>query len=308
MNGRIYSLKNYILVTPCKNEEHNLPHLIESVAIQTIRPVLWVIVDDGSNDNTPQITKEAAKNYYWIKVLRLEEKSKRDLGLHLAEITKKGFNFCIQYCIEKGIEYNYLGNVDADLTFDNSFFEYLIAEFEKDSKLGIASGGIILTVGGRLVQVKGLPVDEPSGGDMLIRRKCFEECGGIPQSYAYDAVLKAKSRLKGWKTRRFERNLATEARDVGNAEGYFKGFVQTGKASYYLNFHPIHVFAKGILKSLRRPYYGGSIYIISYLYCCLKRDKQIEDSEIKSYFWNKWKQVYKKGLSSRVIHEAVEQS
>lgn len=307
MNGRINSSKNYVLLTPCKNEGHNLLYLIESVVSQTIRPVLWVIVDDCSDDNTPQIIKEVIEKFDWIKVLRLEEKNKRDLGLHLAEITKKGFNFCIQYCMQKGIEYNYFGNVDADLTFDNTFFENLISEFEKDLELGVASGGIILTISGRFVYVKGLPIDEPSGGDMLIRRRCFEECGGIPQSYAYDTVLKAKARLKGWKTKRFEENLAIEVRDVGSAEGYFKGFMQMGVTSQYLNLHPIHVFARGIFKSLRKPYYGGIIYIISYLYCHLKRDSQIKDIEIRNYYWNKWKQVYKKRLSSRVIHEVVGQ-
>lgn len=297
----------YILITPCKNEGHNLPCLIESIASQTIRPVIWVIVDDCSDDNTSRITKEASGKYDFIKVLRLEENSKRDLGLHLAEITKKGFDLAIGYCMEKGIGYEYIGNVDADLTLEPTFFENLMIEFGKDPELGIASGGIILTIDGRLAYVKGLPADEPSGGDMLIRRKCFEECGGISQSYSYDTVLKGRVRLKGWKTRRFEDNLAIEARDVGSAEGYLKGFLHMGRTLHYLNLHPMHVFGTGILKSLRKPYYGGIICIIGYLYSLLKRDKQIDDSEIRNYFWNKWKHVYKKRLSSRVVYEVIEQ-
>lgn len=306
MSGNNDFSRNYIIITPCKNEEKNLPYLIESIKSQIIRPVAWVFIDDGSSDTTPLILKEASENNNWIRIIRMEEKNKRDLGLHLAKISKIAFDFAIEYCKKKKIEYNYLGNIDADLTIENTFYKNLIIEFEKDQNLGLASGGIRLTIGDKVVHVKGLPEDEPSGGDMLIRRKCFEDCGGIPQSYAYDTVLKAKARLNGWKTKRFEDNIATEARDVGNAESYSKGFFHMGKSSYYLNFHPVHIFARGILKSFRKPYYGGIIFIVGYLYSLVKRDRQIEDDNIKKYFWNKWKKVYKHRLSSRVIHEAIE--
>ena len=306
MSGNNNLPRNYIIITPCKNEENNLPNLIESIMSQTIRPVLWIIVDDGSNDNTPLILKEASEKTNWMKIIRRDEYFKRDLGLHLADISRIAFDFAIEYCNTNRIEYNYLGNIDADLTLNNTFYENLMVEFENDPNLGIASGGIKLTIGDKIVYVRGLSENEPSGGDMLIRRECFEDCEGIPQSYAYDTVLKAKARLNEWKTKRFEENIATESRDVGNAEGYLKGYFHMGQSSYYLNLHPIHIFARGIMISLKRPYYGGFAYIAAYSYSLVKRDRQIEDDSIKNYFWNKWKKAYKHRLSSRVIHEAIE--
>ena len=166
--------------------------------------------------------------------------------------------------------------------------------------------GIRFTIDNKLVNVKGLSTDEPSGGHMLIRRKCFEDCKGIPQSYAYDAVIKVRAKLIGWKNKRFEDNMATEARDVGSAEGYFKGFLHTGRISHYLNFHPVHVFAWGILKCLRKPYYGGIVYITGYLCSLIKRNEQIDDIRIKEYYWNKWKNIYKQRLFTRVKYEVVE--
>jgi len=306
LNGNYGTSKNYILITPCKNEENNITSLINSIIAQSIKPIIWVIVDDGSTDNTQYLLKEAEDKHKWIKILRLEE-NPRDLGLHLAEVMKKGFDYAIGFCKNTGLEYHYLGNVDADLMLNPAFFEKLIVEFEISLDLGIASGGIILTNNNRLKCVKGLPVDEPSGGDMLIRRICFEECGGIPQSYAYDSVLKARARLNGWKTKRFEDNIVIEARDVGNAEGYFKGFSHMGKASHYLNVHPIHVLARGVHKSLKWPYYGGGVYILSYICSFIKKNKQIDDEEIRNYFWNKWKHVYNR-FFTRVIHEDVEKN
>jgi len=277
----------YILITSCKNEGENLPSLINSIATQEIKPVVWVIVDDGSIDNTPDILKNYQKQYNWMKVLHLSE-SPRDIGIHLAEVMKKGFDHAIDFCQENGLEYSYLGNVDGDLILPPTFFKNLINEFNNNRRLGIASGGTDYTINDKKVRAK-LSSNEPSGGHMLIRRICFEECGGLPISHAMDSVFKAKARLRNWQTKRFEDNIATEIRDVSNAEGYWKGKVQSGKAAYYLNLNPLHVIIKSIKYMFKKPYYIGIAYLFGYLSDLIKRKKQIEDSEIKQYFWNKWR-------------------
>lgn len=110
----------YILITCCtKNEGRNLPSLINSIALQTVKPVLWIITDDGSTDNTPSVIKEAKEKYNWIQSIK-SNNNKRDLGLHLAGVMKSGFDYAISYCKEKEIEYDYLGNVDGDLTLEQN--------------------------------------------------------------------------------------------------------------------------------------------------------------------------------------------
>jgi len=284
----------YIIITACKNEGENLPDLIKSVVTQTLRPKIWVIVDDGSTDDTQEIIENAMKKHDWIKSTRLDNQV-RDLGLHLAQVMKIGFDYAISYCHEIGIEYNYLGNLDGDLTLPTTFYVNLMKEFEKDSRLGVASGGTIHIIDNHTVHAK-VSMDEPSGGHMLIRRECFDECGGIPVSYATDSVIKAKAKLKGWKTKRFEENIATEIRDVGSAEGYWKGSIHRGKSAYYLNVNPIHVLIRGIIYSLKNPPYMGIAYILGYANDFIKRKEQIKDIEVRDYFWNKWKIICKNKL------------
>jgi glycosyltransferase involved in cell wall biosynthesis len=280
--------RKYVIVTPCKNEGGNLPDLIESMIAQTMVPVVWVIVDDGSTDDTPHIAQEAAKKCGWIHVLRMDE-GQRDLGLHYATVVKMGFDHAISFCEENRLEYGYLGNLDGDLTLPPMFYENLMVEFEKDPELGIASGGTKHIIGDHVRYAKA-PADEPSGGHMLMRRGCFEEGGGIPLSYSIDSVLKAKAKLGGWKTIRFEENVATEIRDVNAAEGYWKGFVHKGEASYCLYVHPIHVAAKVIIYSFRKPYYIGLAYMMGYLSSAMRRMNRINDEEVRLYFRNKWRQ------------------
>lgn len=287
--------EKYILVTPCKNEGDNIPHLIKSVVKQTIKPEVWAIVDDGSTDNTPEILREAKEKYDWIHPIRLEE-SKRDLGLHYSIIVDMGFNHCISHCEERGLEYKYLGLLDGDLILEYTYFENLIREFTKDSKLGIAGGNTKHIIGDRIRYAK-VNVNEPSGGHMLIRKECFFDCGGFPQvSYASDSVLKAKARLRGWKTRRFTANIVTEIRDVSSAEGYWNGFIHKGESSYYLNHNPLHVLMRVIRYSFKRPYYIGIAYLVGYLSSIIQRKERIKDIEVRSYFWNKWKETSKNKL------------
>ena len=294
MNKDIFQ---YIIVTPCKNEGQNLPNLIESVTTQTIKPALWVIVDDGSTDNTPQILKEAEAKYGWIKSIRLDSTGKRDLGLHLANIVRKGFDIAIEYCKRNEINYKYLCILDADLILEPTFYENIIKEFEKNPKLGIASGGTRHIIGNRVVIAK-LSPDEPSGGHMVIRKECFEQCEGIPISYAFDSVLKAKARLRGWETRRFEDFIVTEIRDVASVGGYWNGYFHKGKASYYLDLHPLHVFYRIVTYTIkRRPHYLGIAYLLGYTHSILKKEGKISDKEVRQYFRNKWRFLIKESKS-----------
>ena len=280
--------RRYIVITPCKNEGVNLPDLIKSMVAQTVRPVVWVIVDDGSTDDTLNIIESAMKTQDWIQSIRLNN-TIRDRGLHLASVMKKGFDHAISYSEKNNLEYDYLGNLDGDLTLPLTFYENLMVEFEKDPQLGVASGGTKHIIGDR-VRYANLSVNESSGGHMLIRRECFEECGGIPLTYAMDSVLKAKARIGGWKTRRFEGNVATEIRDVNAAEGYWEGFAHKGKASYYLNINPLHVMARIVMYSFRKPYYIGIAYLVGHLGSVVRREKRIDDEDVKRYFRNKWKE------------------
>lgn len=283
-------------MTPCKNEQNNLPNLLNSIERQTIKPVLWTIVDDGSTDDSVKIINEYEPKYKWIKCIKSKfinaNKKERDLGFHYAEIVNQGFDFAIDYCKNRSINYCYLSILDADMSLESTYFEGLIKQFEIDESLGIAGGGIKYKVGDSFIQSKGNP-NEPSGGNILIRRKCFEDCGGIPISRSCDSVLKVKARLKGWKTRRFEEYLAIEGRDVSSANGYWKGYTMEGKSAYYRNLHPVHVFARSLKLLLRYPYYIPVPYLTGYLADFISNKPKIEDNEIKLYYWTKWKNIFR---------------
>jgi len=283
---------SYILVTPAKNEEKNLPKLIQSVVEQTIKPLVWVIVDDGSTDNTPNIIKRAREQYEWIQSIQLGT-HKRDLSKHYAIVCNEGFNFAVKYCEMRHLEYDYIGLLDADMILEREFYSKLIKEFEKNPRLGIASGSVYYDINGKLTIEKDRD-DMPLGGIRLWRRECFEETGaGFYIGYSPDAVSNVLAKLRGWETRRFDEIKAIQTRRTSSAEGLWKGYKYHGESAYFRNYHPVFALVKGIKYLLEKPHYIGIAYLYGYLSFFIKRAEKIENEEIRNYYFH---QKYKEAM------------
>lgn len=290
----VRSLYNYLLLSVVKNEEANLRETINSVAQQTIKPTVWAIFDDGSTDSTPKIIEEAKEKYEWILYNRLDQLHQRDLGLHLARLIKEGFEYLVEYCKSNEIEYEYLANLDGDLTLESAFFEKLICELESNCNLGIVSGSTQYIVNNELVTAD-VDLGEPSGGHMVIKKRCFEDTGGITIAYSWDSVIKAKAKLRGWDTKRANEAKVIEFRDANSADGYWAGYVFQGKSAYYRDMNPLHVFGKGVIYTLKKPYYIGLAYLYGYLLDYVKCKEKINDEELKSYYRGKFRLIFSRG-------------
>jgi len=272
--------KRYILITAVKNEEIYLPKLIQSIVNQSVRPQLWVIVDDGSTDRTPELIKDAKRMYEWIQSIRLEE-SVRDRGVHLANVIRRGIDFAYRYCKRSGIRFEYIGIIDADVVLEHTYFENLLKKFENNSELGVASGGEWIINGGKITYYKGR---YPSGGDVLYRRECYEDCGGVPLTVLWDSVLNTKAKLRGWKVKRFDDCKAFIMRDHFHADGLWNGYKRFGESYYIIDHHPFYVIAKGLKMLFKKPYYIGLAFLYGYLSSIVHRKKKINDKEVRYYY------------------------
>lgn len=274
--------ENYIVVTPLKNEEKHLPGLIESIVRQTVKPLLWVIVDDNSTDNTPEILKKIEKRYNWIKIRKSTKEAKEAKEFRYSLICRTGFDFAINYCTNNKIKYNYMGLVDADVLLGGNYFEELITEFKRNSKLGIASGELWNVKGDEKKRMEQRE-DLPPGAARLWSRICFEDTGGYYLTSAPDAVSTAKARLKGWETKTFKKLKFEHLRPVGS-EGYWERFKGFGMYNYYVNLNFFYAIFKGLHYSLTKPHYIGLAYLYGYLSSFILRKKQIDDRDIKNYY------------------------
>jgi len=275
-------MREYVLITPCKNEEESLPKLAESIINQTIKPKLWVIVDDGSTDRTVDIINNLINRHTWIKNIRLKE-GHRDLGIHVSYVCREGFNFAIDYSERLGNPFEYIGLIDADIILEKEYFEKLIYEFEKNCNLGIASGRGANIIGKRIVEDKQRD-DLPTGGARLWRKRCFNETGGYLLTKSPDSVSNVKAKLKGWDTMQFNHIKFVSTRGHASAEGYYKGYKQFGANNYFIGYIPAHALLKGLKLLLGKPHYTGFAYLHGYFSNLILRNKRIDDDEVRYYF------------------------
>ena len=273
----------YILVTPAKNEQESLPFVADAVLKQSILPKLWIIVNDGSTDDTPRIVDELSANHSWIQSICLPPRP-RDITFHYSYVCKQGFDFAVEYCRANQIAFDFIGLLDADTLLTERYFERLIAAFEHDPLLGIASGGIYYDIQGNLQWIE-TREKYPAGTGRLWKKACFFETGGYMVEPSPDSISTIKAELQGWKTRNFKEIVAIQTRPTSGAEGVWKGYTIDGNNAYYLNKHPLLVFLNSLHFSRKKPYYIGIAYAFGYLKGVIRRDKKIEDKQIKDYYW-----------------------
>ncbi|MFA4662865.1 glycosyltransferase family 2 protein [Pyrococcus kukulkanii] len=241
---------SYILVTPAKNEEESLPLLAKSVINQTNVPRLWVIVNDNSTDRTGDVIGELSKRYSWIVGYEMEDEFfEYDPTMRYSEVVRTGFWVARRIAHRKGIPYGYIGLVDADFILERKFFEKLILEFQKNPKLGIASGGVYIRRGKRIEWERTNP-NHARGSPRLFRRECFNDIGGYRRFYTPDVVSNYLARIKGWEVKQVIEAIAVQQRPTQSRDGFLSSYIKQGIANYHLGVSLLSIITRIIFMTL----------------------------------------------------------
>ena len=248
---------SYVIVTPARNEERFIEATIRSVVAQTHRPKRWVIVSDGSTDRTDDIVKSYCARHDWVQLVRTPKRKER----HFAG---KVMAFKAGYDELQGLDYDCIASLDADIEFDDGYFEFLLGKMAQDARLGVV--GTPFREGDSTYDYRYVSIEHVSGACQMFRRACFEEIGGyVPMKGGgidHAAVLTA--RMKGWRTRTFTEKVTTHHREMGSAKhGLLRSKYTVGKLDYSLGGHPLWELFRCAYQMTKRPYVLGGIMIFS---------------------------------------------
>src|SRR5437870_7134797 len=261
----------YVLITPAHNEERFITETLESMAAQTLLPERWIIVNDGSTDKTADIAAKYAQRFPWIQLVHRSPRSDRHFGAKV-----HAFNAGLERV--GSIDFDVIGNLDADISFDPEYLSFLMRKFSEDPKLGVAGTPFTEDGGYDTARDSFEGENHVAGGCQLFRRRCFEDIGGyIPNpAGGIDWVAVTTARMKGWRTRSFPQKRFHHYRPLGTAgrSGVAASF-SYGEKDYYLGGSPIWQLFRVAYRMTKQPVLvDGLALLFGYCWAALRRVKR----------------------------------
>jgi glycosyltransferase involved in cell wall biosynthesis len=256
----------YVVVSPVKDEERHVEFTLRSMIEQSVKPVLWLIVDDGSTDKTAEIIRRYLPGNTFIRYEQNPFAGERKLAF--AEV--RAFNW--GFGLIKSTEYDYVVKLDCDLSFDADYFEQLIERLERDKKIGIASGSYLERKKSGDWEEVIMPSYHAAGASKVMRRACFEEIGGFIPAPGWDTVDEIRAMSRGWKTTHFTDLKMKHHKREGSSAGTFKNSVMQGEAYYRSGGSKWFFIFKVARRSASMPYLVSGLGLVwGYLKAILQR-------------------------------------
>ena len=269
---------SYVLITPARNEEAYIEKTIRSVTSQTVLPKRWIVVSDGSTDRTDEIVMKYLPGNSWMELVRMPERKDR----HFAAKVN-----CFNAGREKltGVPYDIIGNLDADISFDDRYFEFLLDKFVEDFGLGVA--GTPFVEEGKHYDYKFTNIEHVSGACQLFRRVCFEEIGGYTpiEGGGIDWVAVTTARMRGWKTRTYTEKTCLHHRKMGtgNVSALMTWFRQ-GRKDYFLGNHPLWEAFRTIYQMTKKPFViGGTLLMAGFVWSAATGVRKPISTELQQF-------------------------
>lgn len=264
----------YAVITPARNEAESLPVLAEMLASQTVRPVEWVIVDNGSTDDTAGVSRDLEAKHGWIRHLEVPGTPTPTRGGPVVRAFQAGIASLSE-------PVDVVVKLDADVSVDADYFERLLREFEADERLGMASGAGYREEGG-VWRRQNVTNDHVWGPARAYRWTCLPAVLPLEEAIGWDGIDEIKARLAGWETRNIPNLPFRHHRLIGTRDGTRRRqWVNLGESAYYIGYRPSYVLLRGLFRMRRDPWAPAILW--GFAAAAIKRKPRCSDDRVRTY-------------------------
>jgi poly-beta-1,6-N-acetyl-D-glucosamine synthase len=296
------SSSRYVLISPCRNEAEFMRQTIESVLLQTLRPLEWVIVDDGSTDSTAEILAGYAARHAWIRIVTRADRGRRSVGPGVIDAFYAGYQALASE------SYEFLCKLDLDLRLPPRYFEILVERMNTMPLLASCSGKAYLEQDGQLVHERHGD-DTSIGASKFYRRECFERIGGFVREVMWDGIDCHQCRMHGWIACSWDepelrfvhlRPMGTSQRSV------YAGRMRHGQGQYFMGTGLVYMAASALARMNQKPYVLGSLAMLwGWLQSALQRKPRFENPEFRRFLRDYHRRVLLRGKRRAVASPAA---
>lgn len=270
----------YVLISPCRDESKYMRETLDSVAGQTIHPAKWVIIDDGSTDQTPEILAEYSRKYDWIKVITRGDRGERSVGPGVIDAFYAGYDSI------NSDDYEFLCKLDLDLRLPPRYFEVLMQRMTTNPRIATCSGKAYVMQHGKLVE-EGHGDDTSLGMTKFYRVSCFKAIGGFVRAVMWDGIDCHRCRMNGWIACSWdEPDLRfVHLRPMGSSQqNIYVGRMRHGYGQYFMGTSLLFLTASALFRLGQKPYVLGSMAMIwGWVKAALDRTPRYEDREFRKF-------------------------
>jgi biofilm PGA synthesis N-glycosyltransferase PgaC len=269
----------YVLMTAAHNEAGFIENTIRTVVAQTVQPRLWVIVSDNSTDETDALVERYAEQFPFIRLLRVVRPTGRSFGSKVLALQNG-------YTLLNDVDYDFIGNLDADITLGADYFEALLDHMQQNPRIGIAAGFIHEETGGVFRSRSSNRVDSVPHAAQLVRRSCYEQIGGYTalRYGGEDWYAQTSARMNGWHAEAIPALRVFHHRHTGTASSILRDRFRLGRLDYSVGSDPVFEVFKCALRVMERPMVvGAALRMAGFFWSSARAEERAVSPEVVSF-------------------------
>jgi glycosyltransferase involved in cell wall biosynthesis len=276
-------MQRLAIITPVFNESVHIDRVAAAMAAQTRRPDVWLVIDDGSTDETLERLRKWESELDFMRVMSSTDDADFDPAADRLAIALEAQAFNRALATLELSAFTHVGKLDGDVELPAEWFVRTLERFEGDPKLGISGGCLVEPEGARVRPVK-IPPYHVHGALKTYSRECFEGIGGMQEQLAWDTIDETKARMLGFTTRSFDDLVALHLRPSASAGGQLRGRARHGECAWILHYSVPWILMRSAKVALQRPrVLSGIFFVWGYASAAARRVPRVSDREFRAF-------------------------
>jgi glycosyltransferase involved in cell wall biosynthesis len=273
--------ERFLIISPVRNEAAHIERVARSVAAQTRQPLAWVVVDDGSTDDTLAILRTLEDGIACLQVRTKAAPTEAVADRLAVAAAPRTFNYGLKMAAD--VDFTHIVKLDGDVDLPPDYFERLFERFDEDPQLGMACGNLIEPRGGKMVMLP-IPRHHVHGALKCYTRECWDAIGGVQELLGWDTIDETYARMCGFKTRNYLDIIAIHLRPHASADGTLRGRARHGQCAYVAHFPPVWIALRSLKIARSRPIgISGLAFFYGYARSWARHVPQVPDREFRRY-------------------------